>query len=342
MNSRYFWRKIIISNKLLNNGLFLSWRVFHYKEKKKIAKRSKLSIENIDILSKPLKRCPSDNVLDNSFYGISASLKLYSNYSKKINYFIEHGIYFGSVIHQFERDYYLRNIITPSLVRKEHIETKTMKKVLTVGPYIHYAKEYLDEASFIRLKEQLGKVLLVFPSHSTAKINAEFDLKLLFSKIEQLKRDFDTIIICLYWKDIVMGHEREYLKNGYKVVTAGHMFDDNFLSRLRLMIKLSDVTVSNSLGTHLGYSIYLGKPHTIFKQKIIHDTSDKKYLKYDRSIFNEETWNSFITEKRDVERFFLDYSTSISKEQYDIVDKYWGISEIKTADVLYNHLSEGE
>ncbi len=342
MNSRYFLRKIVISNRFINNSLFTFWRLSNNGEKKKIADRSTISIEDIESLSKPLKRCPYDNVLDNSFYGIASSIKQYSDYNKRLNFFIEHGVYFGSVIHPYEKDYYIPNIIVPSLVRERHLQKKITKKILTIGPYIHYAKEYLDENSFYTLKQRLGKVLLVFPDHSMVRVDSAFDNTILISNIENLKKDFNTVMICLYWKDVILGRASDYLKRGYEVVTCGHMLDDNFLSRLKLILKLSDITISNSVGTHLGYSIYLGKPHTVFKQKIVLTSSNSKNLKYEKSVYNDKSWSSKLMEMQEVESSFSDFSTSISDKQFSIVDKYWGISEIKSPIELHNSLENGE
>lgn len=47
------------------------------------------------------------------------------------------------------------------------------------------------------------------------------------------------------------------------MTTAGHQLDINFLNRLKTIILLSDYTCSNSIGTHTGYCVYLGKPHLV-------------------------------------------------------------------------------
>lgn len=75
-------------------------------------------------------------------------------------------------------------------------------------------------------------------------------------------------LIYLYWKDAVLGKDKEYMDNGFTIVTAGYQSDFRFLKRLKTFIKLSDFTMSNAVGTHVGYCVVLDKPHYIFSQKI--------------------------------------------------------------------------
>ena len=42
--------------------------------------------------------------------------------------------------------------------------------------------------------------------------------------------NYDNVIICLYWKDVLSGESKFYLNKGYKVVTAGNINDINFLN----------------------------------------------------------------------------------------------------------------
>lgn len=55
---------------------------------------------------------------------------------------------------------------------------------------------------------------------------------------------------------------------GYTIVCPGNRFDPRFLSYQRDMIELSGMTMSNDLGTHIGYIVALNGPHYMFKQKV--------------------------------------------------------------------------
>ena len=104
----------------------------------------------------------------------------------------------------------------------------------------------------------LGRTLLVFPSHGIIGVTATFNNDEFIEEIERVRKDFDTVLISLYWTvvlnpDLVASYEAL----GYKIVTSGHRFDLNFLSRQRSFIELADYTMSNNLGTHVGYCIHL-------------------------------------------------------------------------------------
>ena len=51
-----------------------------------------------------------------------------------------------------------------------------------------------------------------------------------------------------------------YRTENYVLVSAGHAMAHNFLNKTRAIMELSDVIVRNSMGTHVGYASYLGKP----------------------------------------------------------------------------------
>ena len=70
----------------------------------------------------------------------------------------------------------------------------------------------------------------------------------------------------LYYQDILNGDAAIFEDAGFVVVTCGYREDCHFLERQRTLIKLADFTMSNSIGTHVGYCVYMGKPHYSFKQ----------------------------------------------------------------------------
>ena len=81
------------------------------------------------------------------------------------------------------------------------------------------------------------------------------------------------------------------------VVTAGYIMDPLFLSRLKSIIQLSDLTMSNNVGTHLGYCIYLNKPHWIVRQKIGNTSHNQKHLERElnqREIHEKASYESEI------------------------------------------------
>ncbi|RGZ30770.1 hypothetical protein DW991_22365, partial [Bacteroides thetaiotaomicron] len=230
-----------------------------------------------------------------------------------------------------------------------------------IGPYIAYARPLLDSNELKSLKKTLGKTLLVFPSHSIDKMTTQFDntdftLKKTLGKtllvfpshsidkmttqfdntdftkeILRIKKnnDFKTVIISMYWKDICEKAElcRAYEDLGFKIVCSGHKNDINFLSRQKSIIELSDITMSNEVGTHIGYCIFLEKPHYLYSQEISYKESLAEVIKAEN--INNDLMQSQLKDKFIVGKAFSSYSEEINEEQKKIVDYYWGTSNIK-------------
>ena len=207
----------------------------------------------------------------NSFYGAGRAMREYANVSTSLKACIEHGLYLGSYTNPLELDDSgLPAVVTYGPVRARHIHDSSGTPILTVGPYIAYAESYLSEVQMMRAKRMLGRTLLAFPSHSIDYVEKRFDTP---SYIEHLKarakdEDMDTVLVSLYFTDILSGAAELYERVGFKVVTNGYREDSNFLCRLRSLILLADGTSSNSMGTHIGYCAYFGKAHHVFRQEL--------------------------------------------------------------------------
>jgi len=300
-----------------------------------IERRAKLSFFDYSSLAKPLNKPWMDFVPDNNKYGMNFILKEYMGVSvnKSLNGIVEHGLYLGDYIDRDELLLNVKTIVTFGDSRIKHLMAKTVNKVIVpIGPYIHYAKSLLDEQSFVKLKRNLGKVLLVFPCHSLAGGQwCEYSMKELCTEIKRVGQNYDSILISLYYTDI--GKADIYRQNGFEVVTSGHENDKYFLSRQRTLIELSDYTMSNSIGTHIGYCIYLNKPHYVYTQETRHVNvfSRKMEIKQSRgSIVDSEV--------QEIQSAFSENSNSILAMQRELVDKYWGVKYIKTPEELKNEL----
>ena len=210
------------------------------------------------------------------------------------------------------------------------------KELVAIGPYINYTSTLLSDETIQQLKEQMGKTLLVFPSHSIDSEAASYNIESFINELENIRNGYDTILVCLFWVDALNNTLVEkYNKMNYRLCTAGHLHDTNFLSRLRSIIELSDFTVSNNVGTHVGYCISLGKPHYIFRNNV------SRVLKHKKEYFSEESrMPTFNTETKEVYEAFSSLSNIISNQQYKVVDKYWGLSQLKTPNELKDILTE--
>jgi hypothetical protein len=190
------------------------------------------------------------------------------------------------------------------------------RKVIDIGPYIKYVDFFKPKEELMRIKQKYGKILLVFPSHSISTIKSQYDIDVFINAINAVKHHFDTVFVCLHWVDILNGKDTLYKAHGFTIVTSGSAADPRFLNRHKDLIFLSDHTMSNNLGTYIGYSICMGKPHYLFKQET-------------RYIINESNTElnlpaSYYEAMARFRHCFSTFSPEITPEQIALVEQYWG------------------
>lgn len=299
-------------------------KLFYEKE---IDKRSKLSLTEIIPLSQKINLfAPTSNELHhpNDWYGHAKIFKQFlglpADYQFK--FIIEHGLHLVEDMLNIELESNLPSVITYSNFRANIIK-RYNKQAFCIGPFIHYAPHFLNPKELLAEKKRLGKCLLLFPSHSTGDLTVNYDINLLCKRVKKLGKNYDSIRVCLYWKEVLLGHAKHYEEFGFECVTAGHILDPLFLPRLKSIIETASITVSNTVGNHVGYSVFMRKPHIIILQKqIVEGRRSEKIL----------TEYTFEESKSSVEliKAFTKITNQITSQQRRIVNYYWGISNIKT------------
>ena len=225
------------------------------------------------------------------------------------------------------------SVLISSSFRSEYLRTHTHKPIFCIGSLLTYAEDLLDDVTLIRERRRLGKNVTVFPEHSTHFINVDYDIEDYCNGLEELRKDFDTIRICIYWKDFLRGGAKPYQDRGYEIVTAGHMYDTSFLSRLKSILKTSDAVVVNQISTVVGYAISLGIPVSMLDSKSLSrsmDASATDDVKVPDSMDEYNKDSNLIS----LRESFSNSGFEISDAQVELVNKYWGFSELRTPEEL--------
>ncbi|MBQ2666252.1 hypothetical protein [Methanobrevibacter sp.] len=309
--------------------------------------RLNIDFRDIHKLSVPIDS--SKNYISASgVYGIDKSLKEYCGFDNdyKIKAFIEHGINFSEYFECGFRVHESLPSIMMSPFRENLIKNqKNNHGAYSIGPFIHYANPLLKNNDYKEKKEELGTNLLVFPAHSTLGGTTNFSITDFCDKIQDMGSEFDTVTISLYWKDVELGRDKFYKKYGFEVMTAGYMYDPYFLNRLRSIIELSDLTISNEIGTSSFYALVLGKPHIILPMNVKYniEKTDGKYL----SLVAEESYDSTVKSAKvnDIELIknsLLKSEGKITNQNKEIINKYSGIYCVKSKEDLRKILLECE
>ena len=280
------------------------------------------------------------NINYSTYYGIEYSLKEFLSLPKdyEIKAFFEHGAAFTSTLEAGFRVHESLPTITCSEFRKNAILSQKNNGVYSIGPYIAYAKSLLSKSELKEEKNNLGKNILVFPLHSTNKTEYNYNLEKFTNEILKFSDDYDSITVCLFWKDVEKGLDKYYKNLNFNVVTAGYMTDPLFLKRLKSIIELSDITISNGIGSHTGYCIYLKKPHIYIPTEttfVINKTPTDSNIRDKLARYLEEQFD-MKTEHDDLNTIKSILSDKNRKldENLDILDRYYGFNQVKTKKEL--------
>ena len=265
----------------------------------------------------------------NDFYGHAAILKAYAGRPQEIstNCVIVHGPMFPSLHWEVDLKAPLPVLLTANRAACSELRKHTDKQIVAVGPLLSYARPHLSPPQLAEEKRRLGRNLLVFPSHSTHHIDARYDYDAVCREIAAYGRDFDSVTICLYWKDILNGVAPMFAAHGFNLETAGHIFDRGFMNRLKTLFTLSDAVVTYSWTSALGFAVSMKKPVVALAAK------DEQFIApqhiIDRDTLGGDLHSDNIAYKAKVLSLFREMRETTA-EQESAIDYMWGITQTRT------------
>ena len=303
-----------------------------------IKRRSRLALTDIVPLSKHINMMsPFTSEIQpvNDWYGHATILKKFLGLPKnhKFKVIIEHGLYLSEQVPDIELESPLPTFVTYSQYRVRILK-RYRQNAHAIGPFIHYAPHYLSEQGLRKEKKRLGRILLFFPSHSIIGSTNLYDRDWSCNKIAEMSKNFDTIRVCIYWKDVLLGMHKYYQDRGFECVTAGHILDPLFLSRLKSIIQTADLTVSNDASSPLSYCIFMGKPHIILYQRP-NLIGQKKLKKIMSKYWKSKPYAQVIKEFSKIEFIITD-------KQRELMNFYCGTNNIKSKTELKKIIEETE
>jgi len=281
-----------------------------------------MAFTNINELAADRQLVTPEICPQNDYYGHATVLKKFIGWRNDVPlpFAIEHGAFAGDFVWSVDLNSPVPAIMCSPKRRIAVLKSRTDKIVESIGPVIQYATSMLSDDQIRSEKLRLGKNLLVFPAHSTHHITANYDIEAFLKEIKIVAENFDTVRICLYWKDVLGGVNKYYEQAGIECVSAGHIFDADFLPRLKSLLTIADMTMSNCDGSYIGFSIMMGKPHYLWKQPVELSAKSDEIIKRDSSDYDKK---DELTNQLD--NIFSVFMESISAEQQRFADDYWGI-----------------
>lgn len=296
-----------------------------------IARRSVLPLTDLDGLCADIPErmiCPAEFDWWNNFYGHASVLKRYvglpefyplkagiqhGNYLDGSGYVTEYMVYPVALLWGDSNRDFLHNL---------------GKKTHSIGAPFFYADSLLDDVAVRNEKDRLGKTLLAFSVHSGADndlaTDAEVFIKHLLDAKDRL--GFDTVRVCMYFRDHVRGRSKPFQDAGFECVTAGHAHDPNFLRRLKSLLLCCDAVVSNDFGSHFGYAIGMDLPFLYVQQKVHTNESIQRILTGSLATLKAEFGDDLAGEFGD--------RLVVTEQQKQFCNHCWGASYVKTRKEL--------
>ena len=274
--------------------------------------------------------------LGNTFYCLEDMLNNYCSHKKPIKAAIEHGIYWGISGETTECvDSGFPAVITMSDFRRDRIKEISDIKSIAIGPLIHYAEGLTEDE--IKQYKRNDKILLVVLTHSVEEVSLEYSIKETIDIINRFKIDhgFTKVIVCLYYADVNLGRDIKYKEAGFEVFSNGSKWDPFFMKRQKRVFQICDYVLTNSISTHIGYALYLGKPVTYFDQeiKLNGNMKDIEVRMHSRNL------DRTVSDVEHLKPLFIGFSETITQEQLETVKTIWGFQSIKSPNELYDILT---
>ncbi|MDR1571352.1 MAG: hypothetical protein LBS32_02395 [Clostridiales Family XIII bacterium] len=194
-----------------------------------------------------------------------------------------------------------------------------------VGPYIAYAPGFYSPDRFREYKGRLGRNLLVFYVHSTTKVSVEADADGFAERALLEGGRFDSLTLCIHINDYYSAFTQRMRAAGARIVCAGAVHEPYFIYRLRTIIDAADAVITNGLGSHIPFSLALGKPVKFagFGIKMTHVGNSARYGELEdesplKSCLRAEPASPF----------------AITQEQLDIYEPFAGFSRLRTREEI--------
>lgn len=271
--------------------------------------------------------------LPSAFYGNAAALKRYAGIPPRtrLKVAIEHGIVFTDFVWGVDLQAAVPTFMCASPARAERYAALASddRIAVPIGPMIMYAPP--------RPTPQPPRRLVAFPAHSTHHVDAVYDVERFARRLERYRADWDDIEVCVYWRDVLRGAHEIYRDRGFRCVTAGHIYDPAFLTRLRAILEGATVVASNEIGSYLVHAVALERPVWLQSGDIDYVAQSQAVLERDRA--DGPGRDDLSSELREL---FAEEREDVSDEQRTAIDEFAGLASHRSPDEMRRLLTEAE
>lgn len=269
----------------------------------------------------------------NDFYGHATILKRYAGLPARrpLKAVVEHGPFVDDLVWDADLASAFPVVLCSSERRARHIERRSRgsKRAIPIGPFTAYVERPAEDAA------PSGK-LLAFPAHSTHRIRAVYEVERFARLLADESSQWDSVAVCVYWRDVLDGVHRTFEKYGFETVTAGHMFDPQFLPRLVSLLREASAVVTNEFGSHVLYATYENRPVWVVDQRIDY-AADEGVLRQDMSALDD-----WVRLRAQLQTLFADPRAEPTRDQRRYAGEALGTEYVRSPADLRAILADAE
>lgn len=269
----------------------------------------------------------------NSFYGLDFILKSYAGLSTTLplKAVLPHGVQLSDYyVDAIEADVNLPAVFCYPDYRAAAYATQTAKVVFrSASPYL-YVRHLIQPES---VPERNG--LIFFPVHSTHHATADVNSERLADALLELGAEYHPLTICVFWRDFLLGHHIPFQQRGFRIVSAGHMYDRYFLFRLFHLFSTHRYAAGNAVGSHLFYSVASGCSY-------FHLRGHEHHLQVHTEKLASTFGNISPEIMGPVEEIFSEPRPSMNEEQLHMTNYFLGAEHFKSPAALAEQILEAE
>jgi len=260
----------------------------------------------------------------NYWYGFSYILKRYSHWPLPLPVVIPHGVDFGTTnICEGE----LKSGL-PGIYCYQHFREDIYKRfgstqlIKGASPWLYLLKM----KGFKGIDEGKASGIIVFPPHSSVSIDSYIDDEISFiDKVKVLENQFGKATICFYWKDILNKRHIAFERLGYRIVTAGNMFDPYFSDHLFEILKDKKYLYTPIIGSHIFYAASMGI------DIILDEELETKFIA-PKEVLQKDLWQA---DQEILESIRLTFSSNSLLSKKEFACNFLGAKHLKSPLILF-------
>ena len=217
--------------------------------------RAMLDQLDLDALLAPIEVTSFEKYGRNDGYGFASILKAYAGYdpTAPVEAVIPHGVYFDAErVADEELEAPVPAVLNYPAFRSATWEAASDKVVIpSASPFLYALALFRD--AFPEAPPRQGT--LFFPAHSTETVGEVVDTNALIRALGRLDDELLPVTVCVHAADYAKGHHRPFVEAGLKVVSAGNVWDPEFMYRWLHLLSAHAHAASNDVGGCAFYSV---------------------------------------------------------------------------------------